>query len=268
MVEVKNAIKCFNEEEFSVSELKYIKKLAKKHYFKGSTTTISQLVQFCNELMSTHNWKFDIQFIEGMIASLILFPPWAENLIKYFCNPLIVDATFSIENLRFISAVVIDGEWQTQVIGLVICGTEDSKGYSLLFQFVSKIIDNKIITIMADMARCIQKAANDCFINPNFVFCFYHFKQNYLKHNKFIPSEELWLIFQQYMRGEVSEKLLRDKWCEEESYVDIDLKGYEYISKMAIHFAPNNSIHKRGIVTSQRIEMLNNLIKKKWKFGF
>ena len=60
----------------------------------------------------------------------------------------------------------------------------------------------------------------------------------------------------------MSEKLLRDKWCEEESYVDIDLKGYEYISKMAIHFAPNNSIHKRGISTSQRIEMLNNLIKK------
>lgn len=40
--EIKSAIQCFNEETFSNSELKYIKKLAKKQFFKGLTTTISQ----------------------------------------------------------------------------------------------------------------------------------------------------------------------------------------------------------------------------------
>ena len=89
--------------------------------------------------------------------------PWAENLIKYYHDPLIVDATFSCENLRFISSVVIDGEWQTQVIGLIIRGTEDTKGYSFLFKFVSAIIGNETITIMADMAKCIQKAARESF---------------------------------------------------------------------------------------------------------
>lgn len=70
-----NEIKYFNNEEFSLSELKYIKKLAKKQYFLGATTTISQLVQFCQNLVSTHYWKFDMQFIEGMISSIVLFPP-------------------------------------------------------------------------------------------------------------------------------------------------------------------------------------------------
>lgn len=93
-----------------------------------------------------------------------LTQPWSQNLIKYFHSSLIVDATFSIENLRFISCVVIDGEWQTQVVGLIIRGTEDTKGYSLLFKFVSEVIGNTNITIMADMARCIQKAARKFYI--------------------------------------------------------------------------------------------------------
>ena len=39
-----------------------------------------------------------MEFVDGMLASIILFPPWFENLIKYYYNPLIVDATFSAEN--------------------------------------------------------------------------------------------------------------------------------------------------------------------------
>lgn len=139
--EIKSAIKCFNSEEFSRTELKYIKKLAKKHFFKEATSTISQLIKFCQELVEIHNWKLDLDFIEGMLSSIILFPPWAKSLIQYYHDPLIVDATFSCENLRFISAVIIDGEWNTQVVGLVIRGTEDTKGYSLLFQFFQKLLE-------------------------------------------------------------------------------------------------------------------------------
>ena len=140
-----------------------------------------------------------------------------------------MDATFSCENLRFISCVVIDGEWQTQVVGLVIHGTEDTKGYSLLFKFVSEVIANEKITIMADMARCIRKAARKNFLYYSFVFCFYHFKQNFLKKIKFTPSEHLWAVLQQYMKGEMSEEFLRNEWFDEECNVDIEMKGYDYI---------------------------------------
>ena len=75
-----------------------------------------------------------------MIASLILFPPWAAQLLKFYHNPLIVDATFTCENLRFISGVIVDGEWNTQTIGLIIRGTEDTQGYLHLFNFVSKLL--------------------------------------------------------------------------------------------------------------------------------
>ena len=61
-----------------------------------STKTISQLIHFCQVLVSTYQKKFDMDCIDGMLASIILFPPWSQNLIKYFYSPLIVDATFSI----------------------------------------------------------------------------------------------------------------------------------------------------------------------------
>ena len=64
------------------------------------------------------------------------------------------------------------------------------------------------------------------------------------------------------MKGEISEEFLRQKWWDEELNVDIELKGYNYLCKMAHFFAPNNTTHKRGIVSSQRIEMLNKVIKK------
>lgn len=266
--EIRSAIQCFNNENFSISELKYIKKLAKKSYFKNSTTAISQLIDFCKNLVSEHNWIFDLQFSDGILASIVLFPPWANNLIKYYHNPVITDATFSIENLRFISAVVVDGEGNTQAVGLVIRGTEDTKGYSILFEFISKIIGDNIITIIADMARCIRKAAAQNFKFYNFVFCFFHFKQNFLKKYNFKPSEQLWVYFQQFMKGEISYEFFKEKWFDEESSVNLDLRGFEYLSKAAQFFSPNNSTKKRGMVSSQRIEMLNNLMKKNGNSAF
>lgn len=85
--------------------------------------------------MTIHNWKFEMEFFEGMLALLILFPPWAEQMLKFYYDTLIVDATFSLDNLRFISGVIVDDEWNTQVIGLVIRGTEDTNGYKHFIQF-------------------------------------------------------------------------------------------------------------------------------------
>lgn len=181
LCEIKSAIQCFNGNDFSKSELKYIKKLAKLEFFHDATTTISQYIDYCQNLRNTHNWQFQIEFVDGMIASLILFPPWAAQLLQFYHNPLIVDATFTCENLRFISRVIVDGEWNTQAIGLIIRGTEDTQGYAHLFNFVSKVIGDEHITIIADMAKCIQKAAKESFNHYSFVFCYFHLKQNYLR---------------------------------------------------------------------------------------
>ena len=115
--------------------------------------TIPQLLKFCDSLSNVHNWKYHTEYIDQMISAIILFPPWAENVTKHYHSPLIVDATFTAEDLRFTHAVVIDGERHTQIVGLVIRGTEDSKAYSYLFKFVHDIIGDAHITIMADMAR-------------------------------------------------------------------------------------------------------------------
>lgn len=116
---------------------------------------------------------------------------------------------------------------------------------------------------MADIARCIQKAAYECFEFHTFVNGFFHFIQNLKKKMAFIPSENLWLLLQHFINGEISEKFFQDKWIEEESKIDVELKGYEYIYKMANNFAPKPFSHKRGILSSQRIEMLNRVFKKR-----
>ncbi|KAK8839983.1 hypothetical protein M9Y10_031268 [Tritrichomonas musculus] len=197
-----------------------------------------------------------------MIASLILFPPWAAQLLQFYHNPLIVDATFTCENLRFISGVIVDGEWNTQAIGLIIRGTEDTQGYAHLFNFVSKVIGDEHITIIADMAKCIQKAAKESFNHYSFVFCYFHLKQNYLKNIKFTPSEDLWYSLQLFMKGEISYEEFQNNWIKEESYVDIETKGFTYLCKYAHYFTPKPMTHKRGIISSQRIENLNGLMKK------
>ena len=57
-------------------------KLAKLQFFKNATTTISQLVQYCQDFVTTNQWKFEMEFTNGMISSLILFPPWSSHLFK------------------------------------------------------------------------------------------------------------------------------------------------------------------------------------------
>ena len=125
---IKNCIRTFNKALLSESDLKYIKKLAREEYYGSSADKMGQLVCFCQNLSETHNWKFKMEFVEGMISSLILIPPWATHLITYFHSPFITDAKFSSENLRFIIGLVVDGENRNQLAGLFIRGNEDSYG--------------------------------------------------------------------------------------------------------------------------------------------
>lgn len=80
---------------YSLEHVKYIKKLAKAIHFNNIKCPISQLIDFCQDLQTNQKWKFDMEFHEGTLASIILFPPWAKQMIKYYCDPLITDATFS-----------------------------------------------------------------------------------------------------------------------------------------------------------------------------
>ena len=100
-------------------------------------------------------------------------------MLSFYHDLLIVYSTFPIENLCFISFVIVDGEWNTQVIGLVIQGMGDANGYKHLFKFVCKVIGNSHITIIADMTKYIIKAPRECFSKFSFVFCYFHLNQNY-----------------------------------------------------------------------------------------
>ena len=71
--DIKSAIQCFNGNEFSKSELKYIKK---------TTTSISQLVQYCQNFVTTHKWKFEIEFTNGMMSSLKFVSTLVFSIIK------------------------------------------------------------------------------------------------------------------------------------------------------------------------------------------
>ena len=55
---------------------------------------------------------------------------------------------------------------------------------------------------------------------------------------KFTPSEELWYSFQQYMKGEMVYNDFKSKWTREESNVDVELKGFEYLYEVVPYFTP------------------------------
>ena len=54
--------------------------------------------------------EIHVEYIENMISAIVLFPPWADNVLKYYHSPLIVDATWTDEDLRFTHAAVMDGD--------------------------------------------------------------------------------------------------------------------------------------------------------------
>ena len=54
-----------------------------------------------------------------------------------------------------------------------------------------------------------------------------------------------------------------EKWIKEESHINSELECFEYLCTFAHIFSPNTQTHKRVIVSSQRIEILNNLMGKK-----
>ena len=114
--EIRNAIQYFNNSEFSHNQLKYIKQLARLNYLQNVTDPIEQCIDFCKTLANIHGWTYDIKLEKGLIVAITLFPPWAESLIRNYHSPLIVDATFTQEDLRFIIATVVDGENTTRIL--------------------------------------------------------------------------------------------------------------------------------------------------------
>lgn len=249
---------------FTPEQAKYIKKLAKGIHFNHLKHPISQMVDFCQELQRNQNWKFDMEFYEGTLSAIILFPPWAENMIRYYCDPLITDATFSTDQLRFLSAVVVDGLWKTQLVGLVIRATEDSQGYAYLFKFAAQILPREhFFTIMSDMAKCINSAASKCFRFYQLNYCHYHMKENLLKMLGYVPTTNAFNMLAEFMQGKISYEEFYEGWTDEESQFSGTLEGWTWLCKKAPHFAPNPKTRKLGIVSSQRSESLHSHVKHK-----
>ena len=109
-LDIRNAIRCFNQVEFTDGQIKYIKKLAKAMALLEPKDTIQRLMIICEKLSHVHRWKVHVEYIENMISAIVLFPPWADNVLKYYHSPLIVDATWTDEDLRFTHAAVMDGD--------------------------------------------------------------------------------------------------------------------------------------------------------------
>lgn len=262
--QVLNTLHIITDNEFTANEAKYIRHLSKEIFFNTTKDTMNKLVEFAEILKNEHHWELNYDFFEGVLTSIIMFPPWSKNVLKAYPNPLIVDATFSKENIRFTSCVTVDGELHTQLIGIVIRGTEDSKGYRYIFDFCRNIVPDMHFTIISDMAPCIEKACKDSFGDKySLVYCLFHLKENFLKKFKFKPTTKLWKQLKYLMQGKISEDTFRSLWINEESEVDIELKGLCYLCTIARHFLSAPLIHKRNIVSSQRSEMFNNIIKLK-----
>ena len=64
------------------------------------------------------------------------------------------------------------------------------------------------------------------------------------------------------MKGEISYDFFSDQWIKEKSHINSELKDFEYLCTVAHNFSPTFQTHKRGMVSFQRIEMLNNFMKK------
>lgn len=105
IIHVKDILKMITGEDFSANETKYIRHLAKEKLFNTTKRTIIQLVEFAEKLKNEHNWEINYDFFEGILTSIVLFPPWSRNVHRSYPNHLIVDATFSEENIRLTSCL-------------------------------------------------------------------------------------------------------------------------------------------------------------------
>ena len=115
------------------------------------------------------------------------------------------------------------------------------------------------------MAKCISKACSIVFGSKHILmYCFFHLKENFLKNNYFKPSIELWKCFEDFCRSEILFEDFQKKWIDEESAVDSKCKGFAYLMKKSLHFMPHKEFpcHRRGISSSQRIEMTHSCLKR------
>lgn len=253
--------------DLSNDRLKYVKRLAKTKIFEGSKDNISQLVHYIKTKLKEEGWTYDLEFSNGFLVTIMLFSPYAPQLIKYYGNPYVVDATFSSEKLRLHSMSVVDGEGLTQIIGLVIRPTEDTHGYRILFEYI-KQFTNDHITIISDQARCIGKAASNVFCSKNdydWMWCIHHIRELIDKKCSFVPDQKLWSLLIASMSGEIAIEKVYHEFLNAESYHDITCKTTDFLFSKISHLAPSMKSCRRGNYSSQREEMVNSVMKKNGK---
>lgn len=162
--QVMNTLHAKNDNEFSHNEAKYIRHLSKGLFLNTAKDEMNKLFDLAEKLRNEHHWEVNFDFFEGDLTSIILFPPWSRNVLRAYPNPFIVDATFSRENIRFTSCIIVDGELHTQLIGIVIRCTEDSKGYRYIFNYYKKITPNVYFTVISGMVPCIGEVCSQRFV--------------------------------------------------------------------------------------------------------
>ena len=84
----------------------------------------TEIVNFCSSL-SSKNWNCLQFFEDGMLETILLFPPWLKRLMKHYSSPIIVDATFTTDQYRIYTSIQLDGERHSQISGIAVRFFED-----------------------------------------------------------------------------------------------------------------------------------------------
>ena len=143
--------------DFSDSQIKYIRSLAKKKIRFKRDQFIEILLEIARGLEPI-GWSIKIETSEGFLDSIIAIPPRSASLIQNYYSPLITDATFTSDKLTFYTLRILDGEKSPHTAVLVIRAMEDSKGYISMFNFAKHHIpEGEHITLISGMGKPIKK---------------------------------------------------------------------------------------------------------------
>ena len=254
----------YSNQQFTKSEVKYIQRIIHS-YRKNPTILLNQCLEYAK-----FGWNIITDFKNGMLDSILLFPPNLVNLMKYYPSPIIADATFTSDDYRILITVQLDGERHVHISGIAVRCTEDSDGYNLIFKQLFKYVPNEIeVTIITDDSKVIPKSICGIRDNIQLSICCFHLWNSVIRIFKINPPEELCKKFYQCAYGiSCFDSFIRElKIYEKEKNAQTEDLNYhpvsDYLIKKSSKFIPsrNKKLNRRFCVTTQSIESVNNILK-------
>jgi hypothetical protein len=259
----------YPDHTFMESDVIYIRrKILEKVTCHGAN--FKPLVEF-HSILKSNGWSGDVDFEGQMLTTITFFPPWAPQIIAAYPSPIITDATFSSDELTLTVSSNIDGENHSQLTGIAVRLREDHVGYSSIFKFHNSILDSiheTTVTVMSDEGASVPPAIEESFtVTAIHVLCCFHLWETIKRMSSAAISKNLARIkphffataygkfpFETFM-NEVSE-------AEHEADGPVHRKLFNTKQKWCPSFFDPHT-HRRLNITTQRAEMINNIMKSK-----